>query len=203
MTLLLHLAAEKLPLEWFVLAGSFIEEIISPIPTYAVMATAGSAAHVQGDHVGWIFVLAIIGALGKTVGSFLYYILADLFEDVIMPKYGKYLGVTHQDIEAIGARFHKGAPDVWALVGLRVIPVIPSVPISILAGLIKVPARVFIWTTMLGNTIKNVAYLFMGYFGLEVFRRVWHESAFLGHIFEVGLLLAAGIFVGWMLWGKE
>ena len=46
-------AATKLPLEWFVLAGSFVEEIISPIPTYAVMVTTGSVARLQAEP--WVY----------------------------------------------------------------------------------------------------------------------------------------------------
>ncbi len=196
-------AATKVPLAFFVFAGSFIEEIISPIPTYAVMVTAGSVAHLQGLFFPWIFALAVLGAIGKTLACVIYYVLADVFEDVIVPRYGKYIGVSHKQIEALGTRMSNRERDVGLLILLRALPVIPSAPISIVAGLIHVELKVFVFTTFAGTFLKDSVYLAIGYIGLQAFRDLLGEMAFLGHLFETGLTIGVGLLIGWVLWSKR
>lgn len=196
-------AATKVPLAAFVFGGSFIEEIISPIPTYAVMVTAGSVAHVQGVHFLWLFALALLGSMGKTIACVIYYVLADVFEDVLVPRYGKYFGVTHEQIESIGKRMSKQERNIGLLVLLRALPVIPSAPISIVAGLIHVEIKVFIFTTFVGTFLKDVMYLILGYIGWQAFKDLLGETAFLGHLFETGLTLGLGLLIGWALWSKR
>ncbi len=196
-------AVTKVPLAAFVFGGSFIEEIVSPIPTYAIMVAAGSAAHVQGVHFLWLFPLALLGSSGKTIACVIYYVLADVFEDVIVPRYGKYIGVTHKQIESIGKRMSKQERNIGLLILLRALPVIPSAPISIVAGLIHVEIKVFIFTTLIGTFLKDSVYLILGYIGLQVFKDLLGETAFLGHLFETGLTLALGLLIGWALWSKR
>lgn len=203
LTATLLMAATKLPLEWFVLGGSFIEEVISPIPTYAVMVTAGSVARLQHEVWWWLFVLAGLAAVGKMLASTIYYVLADLFEDVIVPRYGKYLGITHKELESIGSRFKKGAPDILFLIGLRALPVVPSVPVSIVAGLIKIPLKTFLWTGFIGTMIKDIAYLFVGYLGSRVIQDMLSETLFLERFFNIGLAVSIGLFIGWLLWRQH
>lgn len=196
-------SAHKLPLEWFVLAASFVEEIVSPIPTYAVMITAGSVARVQQDHILWLLLLACLGAVGKTAACLLYYVLARVFEHALVPRFGRYLGVNQQDIEAVGKRLGESPQRHWLLLAMRALPVIPSVPISIVAGLINLELKLFVWTTWLGTAVKNAAYLFIGYFGARTFERMLSESNFLTHFFELGIAVTAGLFLGWLLWSKR
>ncbi len=203
LTQIILAAATKVPLAAFVFGGSFIEEIISPIPTYAVMATAGSVAHLQHVFFPWLFALAILGATGKTLACLIYYVLADVFEDVIVPRYGKYVGITHTQIESLGLRMSKCERDVGLLILLRALPIIPSAPISIVAGLIHVEMKVFIFTTFVGTLLKDSVYLTLGYIGLQVFKDLLGETALLGRLFETGLTLMVGLLIGWVLWNKR
>lgn len=196
-------AAHTLPLEWFVLAASFLEEIISPIPTYAVMLTTGSVARLQSEPWAWLLLLAVLGAIGKTLACLIYYALAGLFETVIVPRYGKYIGINDKDLASVGERLSSRRADHWLLVAVRAIPIVPSVPISIVAGLIKVPIRLFLWTTYVGTFIKNVAYLSIGYFGFHAIERALGETRFLERIFEIGIAISIGLFLGWILWSKR
>ncbi len=196
-TALIISAAHKTPLPWFVFGGSFVEEIISPIPTYAVMVTAGSVAHFQERMVLTLLLLAALSSLGKTLASLIYYTLADVVEDVLVPRFGKYIGVTHADVEAMGARLGARRGDYWLLIGLRAMPIIPSVPVSVVAGLIKVDRNLFLWTTFVGTTIKNLFYLVIGYYGLEAVRHMLREARVLREVFFFGLILCVGAIIAW------
>lgn len=193
-------AATKVPLVWFVLGGSFLEEVFSPIPTYAIMVTAGSVARVQGKMWVWLVLFALLGAVGKTLACLIYYTLADVFEDVLVPRFGKYIGVTHEDIEAMGARMGKRRGDHWLMIGLRALPVVPSVPISLVAGIIKVERGLFIWTTFVGTFIKNAGYLLIGFFGLRPVLEAFGHAGVLRDVFLLGFTLCVGILIAWFFY---
>lgn len=151
------------PLPWFVFIGAFIEELIAPIPSPLVMTLSGSLAAAQGSvwiYLGW---LALIGAIGKTIGSYLVYILADKGEDLITKKWGKYLGVSPQDIETIGKQLNHGWRDDIVVFLLRAIPIMPTAPVSIVCGMIKLNKRTYIVSTFLGTLVRNMFYLYLGF----------------------------------------
>lgn len=167
----LQVLSQQVPLPIFTAVGSLIEEIISPLPSQAIMIFAGSLA--KTEHVGQLMLvfMALTGAIGKTVGCLFYYVFADKIEDLIVPRYGKYIGVSHEQLERVGKKLgHTWADDV-ALFFLRLIPAIPSSPVSIACGLIKVSLRTFIVTALLGSFLRNWFYLLIGFYGWEAYRR--------------------------------
>ncbi len=168
--------ATEVPLEWFVFIGSFFEEIISPIPPLLIMGTAGSLALIDGRSLGYLFLLALIGNLGKTLGAWVYYVVGDKLEDILMKPLVKYFGVKHTDIESIGKRFtgHHWK-DGGVLFVLRAIPFFPSLPVSLAAGIIKMDVRVFLAATYGGNFFKDLLYLYAGYAGLSELHTFWRE----------------------------
>src|SRR3990167_5973603 len=99
---LIKTLATTIPLDVFAFIGSFLEEIIAPIPSPLVMTTAGTLAHTQNHTLLYLFWLALAASLGKTIASWLYYVLADKSEDLVLTRFGKYVGVSHNEIESIG-----------------------------------------------------------------------------------------------------
>ncbi len=183
-------AAFHMPLELFVFCGSFLEEVVSPIPSALIMGVAGSLALVQGDPIWYLLLLAGIGNLGKTIGASLYYLLGDKLEDVLMPRAEKWFGITHQDIEHIGKRFvgHHWK-DGGALFVLRLLPPFPTTPVSIVAGIIKMDFRVFFIATYAGNFFKDLLYLYIGYAGIAKLHTLWR------HIDEMKIVVDIIVFV--------
>jgi membrane protein DedA with SNARE-associated domain len=157
--------ADIVPLEIFVFAGSLIEEIIAPIPSPIVLTTAGALAATQQR--GWLGlgIVVLLGAIGKTLGAWALYWLSDKLEDALVPRFGKYLGLTHAQVEALGAKFGKGWKDDVALLIARSLPIIPSAPISVACGLIKLPIRTYLWTTFAGTLVRNFLFSLVGYLG--------------------------------------
>ena len=64
----------KVPLEIFTFFGAMGEEIIAPIPSPLVMTLAGSIASSQNKTFVFLLWLALLGALGKTIGAYVIYV---------------------------------------------------------------------------------------------------------------------------------
>lgn len=187
--------ANALPLDVFAFLGSFIEEIIPPIPAPLIMTTVGSLALAQ--HHTWLFLLwvAIIGSAGKTLASWVFYVLGDKFENIVVVRFGKFIGINHQDVESLGKRFNGGWRDDMVLFILRSLPVFPSVSVSIVCGIIRLNMRTFISATFLGTIVKNLIYLYAGYGGMRAIgffiRRIHSAQFWIGFVFvafSIGLI---------------
>jgi 2,3-bisphosphoglycerate-dependent phosphoglycerate mutase len=162
----LELMATKVPLEIFTVIGSFLEEVIAPIPSPFVLTIAGSITKAQHNALIYILFIAVLAAASKTFGSWFLYIITDKLEDVFIPRFGKFFGIQHENIEKIGKYFNGTKRDWLVLFALRSIPIMPSSPISITCGFIKLNKRLFIVTTFFGSIIRSLFFLYLGYTGL-------------------------------------
>lgn len=164
--------AQNIPLELFSVLGTIIEEIVAPIPSPFVMTATGSIAQAQNKVLGYLIIIAMFGALGRVVGASVLYFLADFGEDLIVGKLGKFIGISHEQIEKIGSRFEGTAKDYLTLSVLRGIPVMPSSPLSIACGLIKLNYKVFAIGTFFGSIVRNSFFLYLGYTGLAASKEI-------------------------------
>lgn len=163
--------AAIVPLEVFVFIGAFIEELVAPIPSMLVMTTTGFFAQFEGRTTFFLVWLVALGNLSKLLGSFFYYTLGDKLEDVVIGRFGRYLGLKHADIERIGQHFN-GSPwrDGGLIFLLRIIPFFPTTLVSIAAGVIRIRTRVFLAASYIGNFSKDLFYAFAGYYGVRALR---------------------------------
>jgi membrane protein DedA with SNARE-associated domain len=190
----IRISALHMPLEWFVFFGSFLEEFVSPIPSALIMGTAGSIALVRHEPLWYLLWLAAFGNVGKTFGAWLYYFIGDKLEDLLIKRVTGFFGVKHEEIENIGKRFtgHHWK-DGSILFALRFIPFIPTTPVSIAAGIIKMDVRVFLIATYLGNILKDIFYIYAGYAGLATLHTLWRKIMPLK--MSVDIVVAIGILV--------
>jgi len=163
----LELLATKVPLEIFTIIGSFLEEVIAPIPSPFVLTTAGSITKAQNNPLFYILFIALIASISKTFGGWFLYVITDKLEDIFIPKFGKFFGIEHENIEKIGKYFNGTKRDWIVLFALRSIPIMPSSPISITCGFIKLDKKNFIVSTFLGSIIRSLFFLYLGYTGLS------------------------------------
>lgn len=195
--------ANRIPIEFFALVGSFIEELIAPIPSPIIMTMAGSIAQTQGKVLPYLLVLAVMSSIAKTGAGWLLYFIADVAEDVFMTRFGKFFGVSHQEIERIGAYISGGWKDSVVLFLLRSIPVMPSSPISVTCGAIKINLRTFLVATFFGSIIRSFFFLYLGYTGLEASRNLMEGLDSLDTIFNIAFVVVLlGIFV-WALYKRK
>jgi membrane protein DedA with SNARE-associated domain len=187
--ILLTSLVNSVPLEIFVFVASFVEEIVAPIPSPAVMLAAGLAAEIQEKVLLALIPLAIIGALGKTCGALVVYIISDKAEDLVMRRFAPFFNVTHEDVETFGKKLGNGARDYFLMTFLRALPFIPSVVLSVGSGLLKVPLPLFIISTFLGTIVRDGFYLYAGYVGTSVLLSLVNQT---GHL-ETYVEVVAGI----------
>ncbi len=194
----LEMLAQQVPVTWFVFIGSLVEEVIAPIPSPLVMMLAGSISAAQSSPLIFILLLAIIGACSKTFGSLIIYILADKTEDIIIDKFGKFLGVSHKDTEGLGKFLGEGKRDDIALFFMRAIPVIPTAPVSVISGLLKIDIKTYISSTFFGLCVRNAIYLYMGFTSAEAIDSLSEGFESLEKIGYLILAIFAGIVLLWL-----
>jgi membrane protein DedA with SNARE-associated domain len=194
--------ATSVSLEFFVVVGAFLEELLAPIPSPFVMTTAAVLAQVQGYTWVHLAFLVLIASLAKTFSSYLVYVAADKAEDVIIGKFGRYFGISHKHIEKIGGFLTKTWLDDVLLLIARALPIVPTFPISVGAGVIKYNVRSYVLWTFVGTVIRNIFYLWIAYFGWSQFRslqdELWNHPLWLA----IGVIFLL-VFVIFLLRAKE
>lgn len=183
--------------EWFTVIGAFVEEAIAPIPSPIIMMTSGVMVQSQGSPVIYLLWIAFIGAIAKTLASWILYIVADKLEDVFLGKFGKFFGVDHNLVESIGKKFNRGIRDYVTIFFLRAIPVVPSAPISVLAGFFKVNFKAYLVGTFTGTIVRNLIYLCIGFSGVEFIEK-YHQGLVSseGYV-EIGLVVLVFVAIVW------
>lgn len=162
--------SQQIPVELFAFVGAFVEEAIAPIPSPLVMTLAGSIADSQGKAVMFLLWLAVLGAIGKTAGTWIVYFVADKAEDFLLGKLGRFIGVTHKAVAAWGKHFDAGGKNFLLIVVFRAIPIMPTSPVSVVAGVLKLNLMSYMSATFLGLLIRNMIYLYIGYLGYESYK---------------------------------
>ena len=192
--------ARHVPLEVFTVVGTFFEELIAPLPSPFVLTTAGTITKAQGKALVYIIFISILAAVSKTFGGWILYKITDKIEDVLTSKFGKFIGINSGDIEKIGRYFNGTKRDGIILFVMRSLPVVPSSPISITSGLIKINMKTFIVSTFFGTIIRNLCYLYLGYTGLAASEEIisgLNKSETIGEIIIIILIVIA------LLWGYK
>lgn len=196
-------SANYLPLEISSFLGGLIEEIIAPIPSPFVMAAVGSAAFAQSKGFFSLLVLALVGSLGKTLGAWVIYGIADKLEDVVVGKWGRFLGVSHQEVEGIGKHFKGGWKDDLILFVLRALPIVPSSPVSVVCGIIKINLRTYLVSTFAGNFFRNLIYIYLGYAGISAYQSLLGGLDNVESIVQLLIFLSLTGFVGWIYYQRH
>ncbi len=188
--------AEQLPLELFVFLGSFIEEVISPIPSFVVMLPAGAAAQIQGVEWWYLPVLALLGGAGRMLGSVILYTVADKAENWLLGSGRRFFGVTHKQMESYGQRFSGHPRDFTLLYLLNALPAIPTALLSLTCGFIRIDFRMFLLATFLGAATNSLIYIGVGYAGLQAVTQLRGVES----IFQLVLLLAVISGLAWLVY---
>jgi len=181
------------PLPVFTFLGALIEEIIAPIPSPIVMTLAGSLAAANNSTFLFLVFLALTGSIGKTIGAYVIYFIADKAENVVIEKFGKFIGVNQKDVERISSKLNSGTRDDLVLSLLRAIPIVPTAPVSVVCGLIKIRLKTYLTATFLGTLVRNVIYLYLGFTSLNAVENINSEIDSLEKFGYAIVLILVGI----------
>ncbi len=195
--------AHVIPLEMFVLVASFVEEIVAPIPSPTVMLVAGSFAQAQGYTLYALIILVVVGALGKTVGALIVYMISSKAEDVVLRTFGKFFGVTEADIAHLHSMLQNNVRDYALLTALRALPIMPSVLLSVGSGVLKVPLNLFIFSTFFGTLFRDGVYLYVGYVGTELLMTFVETGTDIESYIEYGTALVVLVGIIYFLYRRR
>jgi membrane protein DedA with SNARE-associated domain len=169
---MLEQSAQVLSPPWFTFFGTMLEEVIAPIPSPIVMTLGGSLAASQHRSVWYLLLLALTGTAGKIIGSYVIYVIADKFENIITGRFGRVIGLTHEQIEAVGRRFGKGQRDTVVLFLLRALPFVPTAPVSFAAGLLRLDLKTYLLSSAAGIFIRNIFFLYVGFTSVGALEKI-------------------------------
>ena len=200
---LIKTLANTIPLDVFAFIGSFLEEIIAPIPSPLVMTTAGTLAHTQNHTLLYLFWLALVASLGKTIASWLYYMLADKTEDLVLTRFGKYIGFSHSEVESIGRHFNGTWKDDVILLVVRALPIMPTSFVSVVCGFIKLNMRTYLQSTFIGYFIRSFIFLYLGYTGIAAYGSISADIVSVESVAKLSTAVGIVLLLGWVLYKRD
>lgn len=190
--------ANDVPLPLFVMIGGIVEEIVAPIPSPVVNGVAGSIARVQGMGIPAILWICFLSAVAKTAGAWIFYVLGDKFEDAVVPRFGKLIGVKHEDLEHFGGHFDGTLKDDLILFVLRAIPVMPSTPVSLICGILKITMRTYLVSTLAGFFVRGAFFTFLGFSGIAAADALFAGVSSIESMLTVIMLLGVVLILAWL-----
>ncbi len=184
-----------------VFSAAFLEEVIAPIPSTIVLVGSGfilaSGALSLDTLFSLVFKVAIPAALGMALGSLFVFGLAYFFGKPAIERWGKWFGLTWEDIEKSKEKFSKGPKDEITLFVLRATPAVPSVAISAFAGLIRFPLRPYLLYSFLGSIVRA---LILGFVGSRVGALYFHYAEEISDIENYVLVSIAILIVAFVVY---
>lgn len=190
---MLQASANVVPLEVYVALGTFVEEVLAPIPSPVIMTLAGSLAASGSTSVWYLLVLGLIGAATKTFASLLLYWIGDKAEDFFVNRFGKYVGVSNKEIEKIGKQFNGNNRDVVVLILARAVPIMPTSPVSVVCGIIKMDLKKYVVGTFIGTWIRGMMYLLLGYYSVDSLEKINQGLMDMESLVQIGLVGIIGL----------
>lgn len=157
-----------------VFIAALIEEMIAPIPSTLIVFTAGLlmtkglAGYAATSAL--IFKVVLPASAGMALGSLFPYYVARIGERVAIERFGKYLRIDWSTIEKMQAWIKKSSSDEVIIFGTRAIPGIPTMAVSILAGLTRIPVTEYLLYTFLGCIFRTSILASIAWFGGKQYR---------------------------------
>ncbi len=170
--------------------GSIVDEVFAILPSPFIPIAVGTQTYQQGYEFVYLFWFALTGTIGKLIASYVTYWISDKAEDKITEgKIGKFLGLQKNQLEKYGKWFEGRNRDLWILLILRSLPFIPTLPVSVMAGVIKIQPKEFIIATLVGTYIRFMFYMIVAYEGVKKYQGILNIFEKTNTLFEVVIIL--------------
>jgi membrane protein DedA with SNARE-associated domain len=172
-----------------------IESACIPLPSEIIMPLAGYLVY-QGQFT--LHGAALAGAVGCVVGSIPAYYLGQYGGRPLIERYGRYLLVSHRELDLADRLFQRWGH--WVVFAGRLLPVVRTL-IAFPAGVARMPMGKFIAYTFVGSYPWCLALAWVG----AKLGQSWHTDprfkAFY-HRFELVIVVAGVLAVIWFVWHK-
>lgn len=150
-----------------VFLGALAEELFYIIPSSIVQLSAGAILLGQISF-SWgllgkaMLIIGLPAAVGVTVGSLPYYALGYFGGKPAIQRWGNWLGITWEQVEELDEKLSKNWWDELVFTGLRALPILPSVLLSVGPGVLRLPMRTYLVGSFVGTFIRATAMGFVG-----------------------------------------
>lgn len=114
------------------------------------------------------FLVAVPVGLGVSIGSLWLYGLAAWGGKPAVEKFGKYLYISWTDVEKMEKRLKNSNYDEALLLGLRLIPFLPTLPVSVAAGFLHMRIWPYLILTAIGMAIRTMFMIIMIALGVSI-----------------------------------
>lgn len=165
-----------------------IESACVPLPSEIIVPFAGFLA---GTGRFTLFGVALAGGVGSAIGSAVMYYIGLKGGRPLVEKYGKYLFISHHDLN-LADKFFARYGGASTFIG-RLLPVVRTF-ISLPAGIERVPFWKFLWYSFLGSFIWSYV---LGYAGMKLGQN-WNTLRDKFHYLDIVIVLA--IIIGAVWW---
>lgn len=195
--------SSSMSVEAFTFVGSFVEEVVAPIPSPIVMTAAGSIAAAQGHAVTYLFVLSLIGAAGKTLGALIVYAVSYYAGVFFVDTFGRFFGVTHADIDTLRAKLDGGVKDLALVTFFRALPIMSSAVVSVGCGVLRIGFWTYLIATIVGTIVRDFFYLYVGFSGVAAYHALVDGFDSIESIIQMAIGVLVVAFLGWLYWRRH
>ncbi len=164
-----------------------IESACIPIPSEVILPFSGFLVSTGRFDIWWV---ALAGALGSVVGSMAAYGVGAWGGRPLVERYGKYLLISHRDIDAADRWFARHG-DITILVG-RLLPVVRTF-IAFPGGVSRMNLVRFNLYTFIGSFVWSLALAWVG----RVLGDHWDTLGGYFHRFDAALVAVVVLAVAW------
>ena len=168
-----------------------VESAAIPLPSEVIMPFSGFLAAAGRFN---LFGLALAGAVGSVVGSWITYALGYYGGRPLVERYGKYVLITHHDLDMSERFFQKfGA---WATFIGRMLPVVRTF-VSVPAGIAEEPIGSFTLAAFVGSFVWSY---FLAWLGFKLGEN-WEKLGNYFHKFDLVIVLVILALIVW--WARR
>jgi membrane protein DedA with SNARE-associated domain len=161
-----------------------VESACIPLPSEIIMPLAGwMLVAEKGLGVLYLVLAGLYGAIGNVIGSVIAYAVGVWGGRPFLNRYGKYILISHHDIELAERWFNKYGEGIAFL--SRLVPGVRTY-ISFPAGIGRMKVGKFLLYTFLGSFIWSVGLAYGGY----VLGQNWEEISTVMRPFYIPILAA-------------
>ncbi|MFQ5909428.1 MAG: DedA family protein [Thermoplasmata archaeon] len=174
----------------------FVEGIITPIPSEAILPLAGSLAYERPAEFS-VWAIIIVATVGATLGSTVAYFIGHYFGRGFVHRYGKYFRIGEEHLVRAERWFEKyGRVSIFighSLPGTRSF-------ISFPAGIARMNLRSFVISTFFGALIWNTVLTLTGYF---LSSQLDTLEGFFEYLDIIALITALALIAIYFYWRKK
>lgn len=186
-----------------VFVASVLEEVFAPIPSAVVTFTSGfllvSGPINLGSLTTLLLKVAVPASLGVTLGSLFVYAIAFFAGKPVLDKWGKWLGLSWNDILNLQQKFSKTSFDELSLFAVRAVPIVPSIVISAFCGLVRFPLRSYILYSIAGLLIRTAILGFVGWQVGKLYYRYAEAVALFENFIFGAIIVFILLFIFWKI----